>query len=185
MKKYIYIIRHGITDWNLQKKIQGPVDIPLNEKGKLQAETLSKKLKEKNIKLLFCSHLFRAYETAKIISNNLNIPVIINPLLREICHGDWNGKSYKELKLTYPKEHKIWKTAPHLIAPPNGETLGKVKERLLYFIKNNKIKSIDCPFGIVTHKIVGAVLCTILKNESLEKTPYYYQDNGNFIELSF
>ena len=181
---FIYIIRHGITDWNISKKIQGPLDIPLNDIGKKQAQKLALRLKNKNIKIIFSSHLLRAYQTAKEISGVIRKPILINPLLREICHGDWNGKKHEEIELNYPSEHKIWKTSPHLISPPNGETLGAVRKRLLQFLEYNEIFSLNVDIAIVTHKICGAVLATILKNEDLSKTPYYYQNNAEFMEIT-
>ena len=66
----IYIIRHGETDWNKEHRIQGHQDIPLNDQGRLDAKVAKKKLKNVKFDVVFSSPLKRAYETAKIITNN-------------------------------------------------------------------------------------------------------------------
>lgn len=74
----ILLTRHGQTDWNLLKKVQGKADIELNEKGIQQAETTRDFLKEKSIDLILCSPLKRAIQTAEIINQGRNIRIIID-----------------------------------------------------------------------------------------------------------
>ncbi len=78
----IILIRHGETDWNVQKKSQGWKDIPLNEKGRLQAEDLRIKFSSLDLKTIYTSSLLRALETAEIIGKEQNSSIISDPAIR-------------------------------------------------------------------------------------------------------
>ena len=95
----IIIVRHGQTDWNVQRKLQGHTDTPLNEQGKLQAQALHKRIGEIPFKKVFASDLERAYATAQLIlGSNSNGNIEITPLLRERCFGPWEGRLTFELQ---------------------------------------------------------------------------------------
>ncbi|UNK16989.1 histidine phosphatase family protein [Paenibacillus sp. N3/727] len=81
----IGMIRHGITEWNIQEKAQGLSDIPLNEEGRKQAKYLGMKLKSENWDLIITSNLIRAKETAEIIAYEIGVNHIIEDVrIREI-----------------------------------------------------------------------------------------------------
>ncbi|MCF0125762.1 MAG: histidine phosphatase family protein [Clostridia bacterium] len=87
----IYIVRHGQTDWNIEKKTQGHTDIPLNENGRNQAKRLAQSLQNVNIDKIISSDLIRAKETAKIINEQINKEIIYDKRLREINYGLLEG----------------------------------------------------------------------------------------------
>ena len=87
----IYFIRHGETDWNIVKRLQGATDIPLNENGEALARETAEGLKEIPFDMVFTSPLKRAYRTAEIVKGNREIPLIIEERIREICFGDYEG----------------------------------------------------------------------------------------------
>lgn len=89
----ILLTRHGQTEWNLLKKVQGKADIELNEKGIEQAETIRVSLKEERIDLILCSPLKRAIQTAEIINQGKNIRMIIDERLSERDFGEFEGMS--------------------------------------------------------------------------------------------
>lgn len=92
------LIRHGQTYWNKRKKMQGQVNIPLNETGVRQAEKLAQELKEYDFQVCFSSPLDRAYETAKVVVGDRKIPIIKDELLIEqgytVCEGQWQPMVY-------------------------------------------------------------------------------------------
>lgn len=88
----IYVIRHGQTDWNVERRIQGHTNTPLNETGKLQALNLAKKLENINFDLIISSPLSRASETANTINYCKNLPIIYNDLITERRFGKLEGK---------------------------------------------------------------------------------------------
>lgn len=94
---YIYLIRHGETDWNKEGKLQGHVDIALNEKGKEQAKQLHEMLKEINFSAIYSSDLSRAKETASIVRGSRTLEIIETPELRERSMGDWEGCKASDL----------------------------------------------------------------------------------------
>ena len=94
----VLITRHGKTDWNVQRKIQGSVDTVLNEIGIAQAEEVREKLKDTKIDLVFSSPLKRAYMTAEIIMQGRNVPIIKDERIRERCFGILEGKEKNQVK---------------------------------------------------------------------------------------
>lgn len=87
----ILLTRHGQTEWNFLKKVQGKADIKLNEKGIEQAKDVKCKLKNEQIDLILCSPLIRAVETANIINGDRNIPILIDEMLSERDFGEFEG----------------------------------------------------------------------------------------------
>lgn len=87
----LYIMRHGTTKWNEERKLQGQTDIPLNENGIQLARKARKEYKDVTIDICFCSPLIRAKDTAKIFLEDRNIPIIFDDRLKEISFGEYEG----------------------------------------------------------------------------------------------
>ncbi len=96
MKKRIALIRHGETDWNSEGKIQGQVDIELNEAGRRQAQALAVRLKDQRWDLLISSDLSRAMDTAKAIGRLNPMPFRTDARLRERSFGEIEGTTLDE-----------------------------------------------------------------------------------------
>lgn len=88
---HLYLARHGQTDWNAERRLQGGTDIPLNETGRQQARALAEKMKSFPIAQIYCSDLLRSRETAEIISGGA-IPIGRIPELNEQSMGIFEGK---------------------------------------------------------------------------------------------
>ncbi|WP_313153046.1 histidine phosphatase family protein [Lacrimispora sp.] len=125
----IYLIRHGQTDWNIQGRIQGSHDIPLNETGRSQAELLAKGMDSRPVTRIFCSTLTRAMETAERISSRQKVEIYSMPQLIEVEFGKWEGMTWDEIMEAYPKEYKLWTLSPDEASPPGGETQDQVISR--------------------------------------------------------
>jgi broad specificity phosphatase PhoE len=91
----IYLVRHGQTEWNVKRIIQGKMDIPLNEVGREQASIIKSELDKEPIDLIICSPLKRAKETAEIINEGRNIPIIFDDRISERNFGEFEGKVIK------------------------------------------------------------------------------------------
>lgn len=87
----LYIIRHGQTDWNALKKLQGRVDVPLNEKGREMARQARDEYKNVHFDICYCSPLKRARETAEILLSGRDVPIITDDRLREMSFGIYEG----------------------------------------------------------------------------------------------
>lgn len=125
----LYIIRHGQTDWNIAKKIQGRQDIPLNERGRYQAGCLKKAMENRPVTAVFSSPQIRAMETAKAVASFSGSVVIPVKDLMEINYGSWEGKTEEELLQEDRALYEAWWSHPAETAPPGGESISQVNER--------------------------------------------------------
>lgn len=116
----IGLLRHGQTDWNIDFRLQGITDIPLNETGLAQAREAAAVLAETKWDVVLSSPLSRAHDTAKIVANELGIQEIqIEQLLLERSFGEAEGLRHEDWKERYPD--------PNLV--PGGETLVELRAR--------------------------------------------------------
>lgn len=162
----LYIVRHGTTDWNAQKRFQGAQDIDLNENGRKLAAGLGERLDAEGIDFdcIYSSPLNRAYETACLIRGHKTYPIIKNPLLTEISFGTLEGLPYdKWINTDLPR--KYFFTEPGRYVPPEGgETFEAVCKRTKEFIQT-VIEPIeasrpDTRIMIVAHgALLAAMMC--------------------------
>ena len=87
----LYIMRHGKTDWNEHHKLQGRTDVPLNEEGRMMAKKAAIEYQDVHFDVCYCSPLSRAFETAKIILANRDVPIITDRRLVEMSFGEYEG----------------------------------------------------------------------------------------------
>ena len=148
----IYVVRHGQTDLNKEKKAQGRNGLPLNEEGIRQAKELNKKFVEENIKFdyIYSSPQERAIETAKICSSSDNI--IIDERLNVYDLGSADGLPVKDIKMTG--------TIPDVNVYSGVEDLKDYKKRIMSFVEEiiNKYKHTDYKILIVGHKDSSGML---------------------------
>lgn len=94
----VYLVRHGQTDWNAARRIQGDTDIPLNERGRAVARATAEGMRDIPVDVMFSSPLIRAYETAQILAEGRGIEIRRDLRLREICFGEYEGFLLEEIK---------------------------------------------------------------------------------------
>lgn len=87
----LYIMRHGKTDWNALHKLQGRTDIPLNEEGRAMARAAATEYADVHFDICYCSPLIRAVETANILLEGRDIPIIYDDRLKEMSFGIYEG----------------------------------------------------------------------------------------------
>lgn len=155
----LYLIRHGQTDWNIEGKIQGSTDIPLNEAGICQANDLEQGMKNRPVVQIFSSTLKRAAETAAAIGRTQQVPVELMEGLEEVGFGKWEGLTWKEIQQEYPEEHKRWSLNPVAIAPPGGELQDHIRARCSNVIERI-MKQAKGDIAVVSH---GATLAYIME----------------------
>jgi broad specificity phosphatase PhoE len=125
----IILVRHGATDWNLERRCQGATDRELNAVGVRQAEEIAASLARESIHAVYSSRLKRARQTASVISDPHKLPVLIEDDIRELDHGELEGLTFTEIKESYPDFLQCWRTEPAEIQVPGGERLADVTER--------------------------------------------------------
>ena len=148
---YLYLIRHGETDWNIEKRMQGQIDVNLNMNGVDQAKVLGQKLKDGyDVKRLYSSPLTRAYQTGRIAGDILDLDCEKRDQLMEFNFGEWQGLTYDEIEKRYPRDWHIWKNFSHLVKINGGETFREGYNRISRAI-DEIVKSNDENTAIVTH----------------------------------
>ena len=131
----LYLIRHGETEWNRLEKTQGCTDINLSENGYIQAGKLARRLLNEGIELVYSSDLKRAYTTASIIAEQLNMGVYTHPGLREMNFGCWEGMDFHSIKREYTETHRLWVSSPDKAIIPGAEELIEVQNRVTNAVK--------------------------------------------------
>src|SRR5690348_7218296 len=127
----LWLVRHGVTLWNLEQRLCGHHDIPLSDRGYLQARWLARRLRLENICAIYSSDLRRAYETARLIADQqpASVPLHISPVWREMSFGDWEGLTYQQIATEYKNELSFF-TDPVHSTPPNGESFPHLVQRI-------------------------------------------------------
>lgn len=124
MATRVIAVRHGETDWNRATRMQGHLDVPLNEKGIWQAKQLADVMAAMPLVAIYTSDLSRAHVTAQAISTvHPQVPVVPMRGLRERCFGVFEGYTFAENEVRDPEGAALWKTRDVGYAPPGGESL--------------------------------------------------------------
>jgi broad specificity phosphatase PhoE len=159
-----YILRHGQTDWNAEWRLQGQQDIPLNETGRQQARDNGRRLKALAGNLdghdFVASPLGRARETMELARGSAGLDPLayrIDERLKEICFGDWEGFTGREIKKTDPERHRERQLKKWDFVPPGD--LAESYEILSWRV-GSWLKSLDRPTVAVCH---GGVIRCIFK----------------------
>jgi len=128
----LLLARHGQTDFNRSPvTVQGHIDVPLNSLGLRQAETLAKELAQYNPTKLYSSPLLRARQTTEIVARELNLTPVYDPRLSESRRGEWEGKTFDEVKEYDPEQYKAWQAAEESFRFPGGESLLEQMQRVV------------------------------------------------------
>lgn len=171
------LVRHGQTDWNLAGRYQGQSDVPLNASGRAQAHALAKQLKGQPLVAICTSDLERAKETAEIIGAFLRLPVTLEPRLREINQGEWEGQLVEVIKARYAE---LWQQRildPAGIRPPGGETVQEVATRVHAALDDITAHHPGASILIVSHGL--ALATAICKAWDIPVTQAYGLIPGN------
>lgn len=153
------LIRHGQTDWNLEGRYQGQSDVGLNEAGRAQARSLARQLQGQSFAAIYSSDLKRAKETAEIIAALHHLPVTVEPRLREINQGEWEGQLVDAIKARYAELWRQRNVDPASVRPPGGETVGEVAKRMYAALDHIARLHPNAAVLIASH---GLALATVL-----------------------
>jgi probable phosphoglycerate mutase len=165
----ILAIRHGETAWNVDTRIQGHLDIPLNEAGRWQAQRLARALATRDtIHAIYTSDLLRAHDTARAIADATGAPLAAHPGLRERGFGVFEGKTYVEIEATWPEESERWRQRDPDWAPQGGESLTQVRARIERSLHELVVRHPDEQIVLVAHGGVMDQLYRIATGQDLQ-----------------
>lgn len=160
----LYMLRHGETAWNTERRMQGSKDSDLTERGRAQALAMGRTLKtelarEPRPTIFLRSPLGRARETAEIVGRELGLASSDwrdDARLAELAYGAWEGFSWKEIEATHPTALADWRADPHGYCPPGGETHFELRRRSAEVLA--EIAASGMRTVVVSHGVSGAVV---------------------------
>ncbi len=125
-------VRHGETAWNADTRIQGHIDIPLNETGLWQAARAGEALADEAVGAIYASDLQRAWQTAQAIADAQPRPVqvVADPRLRERSFGSFEGRTFAAIEAETPEDARRWRQRDPHFAPAGGENLVDFRQRI-------------------------------------------------------
>ena len=126
----IIAVRHGETAWNVDTRIQGHLDIALNDTGRWQARQVARALADEPLAAVYTSDLQRAHATAQAIAQASGAPLVAEPGLRERSFGELEGRTFAEIEAELPEQARRWRQRDPHFAPTGGETLVQLRERI-------------------------------------------------------
>ena len=166
----LYITRHGETEWNIERRMQGRLDSPLTLKGKEQAAALGKRLASVRLDAVYSSTAPRAVATAEIAIAGRLIQQHQHAGLCEYAIGEWEGKTMEELKSSEPANFDSFINHPDKFIPPAGaETFSQLQRRLAVTLGELAAKYEGKTLLLVAHGVVMRCLRAYLLNVPIEK----------------
>jgi broad specificity phosphatase PhoE len=182
---HIYLVRHGETDWNALGKFQGHTDIPLNEKGRLQALVLKQELEHVNFDAVFCSDLSRACQTAELIIGSRPLSIFHEYSLRERFMGKLEGSFSHDLDQWMRPAFQSLLHAPKEVYlshqwHPEVETTSAVFKRMHSFLLTQIPHYLGSTILVVSH---GGVIRSVLDHLDFKPGYKWIVGNCGFIQL--
>lgn len=182
MKTDFYLCRHGETQWNVVKRLQGRLNSELTNKGQTQAQTLAQTLKTENIDVIVTSPLGRAHQTALVCQQHIKRDLVIEDGLTERHFGDWQGALFESLS-DKPQFSEIFFEVTN-DEPPNGESSIAANKRF-----TDALEKIARQYGeqnvlVVTHGDVLRSFFAQLKQKEFCDA-YSQYGNGKYFRVRF
>lgn len=155
---HLYLIRHGETDWNVEGRWQGQADVPLNARGREQIARIANALANAGLSAIYSSDLSRARETAQRLAEVTGLSVQYDPRLREIHQGEWQGLLVTQIQARYGEQFQRRKENPLTVAPPGGETVQEVRDRVVSAVEDIVRAHPSQRVAVVSHGFALAVI---------------------------
>jgi 2,3-bisphosphoglycerate-dependent phosphoglycerate mutase len=175
----IIAVRHGETSWNADARIQGQLDIGLNETGRWQARRVGEALAEEPIAAVYSSDLERAQATAQPISEAKGVPVIPHEGLRERSFGMFEGKTFDEIHQAWPEHAQNWrKRIPEWQPPEGGESLIELRERVTRTVEQLAARHPGEQIVVVAHGGVLDALYRVATGQDVNSPRTWELPNG-------
>jgi probable phosphoglycerate mutase len=178
----ILAIRHGETAWNVDTRIQGQLDIGLNDTGRWQAQRTAQALAHEDIAAVYSSDLSRAFETAQIIANALSArgasQVVPHLGLRERHFGHFQGKTWAEIETHWPDDAQRWRQRDPAWSPVEGESLLQLRERIAQCVHELAHQHTGEQIVLVAHGGVMDVLYRLATGQSTQAPRTWHLGNA-------
>jgi probable phosphoglycerate mutase len=178
----ILAIRHGETPWNVDTRIQGQLDIGLNDTGQWQAQRVGLALRDEPMAAIYSSDLKRAFDTAQAIAQHnaltRDLSVVGHAGLRERHFGHLQGQTWAEIEQGWPEDAKLWRgRAPHW-SPVGGESLTVLRERIQSCVNELASQHLGEQIVLVAHGGVMDALYRLATNQTIEAPRTWHLGNA-------
>jgi probable phosphoglycerate mutase len=130
MPSAVYLARHGQTAYNVERRFQGQMEVPLDDTGRAQAQELAERAAAHDFAALWSSPLLRARETAEAISQRIGLPIQADPRLMETDAGDWTDRTFAEIEAETPELFAGFASGDPEFAFPGGESFAEQSLRI-------------------------------------------------------
>lgn len=136
MMTKVYFVRHGESESNLITQFAGSLDMPLTDKGRIQAALTAAYLRDVPFAAVYASDLSRAFDTGRAIAAAQGVPLVAEPALREIFAGAWEGKTYAALEREFSDSYGVWRRRIGMAVCPGGESVAQLQKRVYRCIED-------------------------------------------------
>ena len=130
----LLLLRHGRPNADAAGRCHGQFDVELSDEGREQIRKKSEILSGLRADALYSSPSKRAFESALILGQSMRVQPRVIPELQEINFGEFEGRSYEEIRQSQPMEYELWMTHPTRVAFPGGESFAAFRKRVLRFL---------------------------------------------------
>lgn len=183
--KTLYLIRHGQTAWNLERRMQGRLDSPLTETGVAQAHAHGSLLKRgSSVAEMVVSPSGRTRETAYILNSYVRAGVTYADELLERDMGDWSGLTLEEVGEQFPAAFRERQANPYHFRPPGGENLEDMADRVSIFL-DDLLAGDHEEVALVTHQVMSRVILGRLLQLQPEEVVSLAHPNDVMYRLDF
>lgn len=167
----ITAVRHGETTWNVDTRIQGQLDIGLNDRGLWQAERVGAALADESIDCIYSSDLVRAHSTAQAIARQTQSiharTVRLHRGLRERGFGTFEGQTWADIAEKWPEESRRWRQRDPHFAPPGGETPLQLRDRVAQALNEIAQQHVGEHIVLVAHGGVMDILYRLATQQEM------------------
>ena len=181
--KQLYFVRHGQTEWNAIRRMQGQWNSDLSELGRGHADINGQLLKGLNIDVMYVSPLDRTRQTAEIINQHLNLEPIFDERIMEWHCGDWSGEMYADIKVKWQEEWAALEADRFNYRAPNGENYPDMFERSTPFVEE-LLDSAHESIAVVSHGMIGKVMVSYLMGYDPDLTLAIHQHNDTVFRIT-
>lgn len=174
------VIRPGETEFDVENRVQGTLELPLNERGLRQVRELAERLKELSIGVVYAAPQEPAVTTARVIGEVLDVNVKEIDGLSNVDHGLWQGLCLSEIRRKHPRVFKQWSEAPESVCPPGGETCSEAYERARKALRKPLKRKEN--FAVVSSEPMATLVECVLRNEPARLPSPVGQDHHSWYE---
>ncbi len=182
MAETLYFIRHGQTEWNAERRMQGQWDSDLTALGRAQARQTAAAVSALGVDSIYASPLRRTRDTAQALADATGRPVAFDDRLKEWRAGDWSGVLYDDIPARWPQAWEAWNRDRWNYRPPNAENFADLTERGGAFLEEI-LASPEPRVAIVSHGFITRAMIAFLLKLAPAEALYMQTPNDAFFRL--